>query len=73
MDQDKCPHIWTANSGNGGDPRFNTRMVGDVLPVMHVKCLECGTRAFFTEKQWFALDEAQEPISESPEEDSSHG
>lgn len=58
-DQATCAHIWITNSGRGGDPRFNIRMVGDVLPVMHVMCSECGARAFFTEKNWYALRERQ--------------
>lgn len=64
-DQATCAHIWIANSGQGGEPRFNSRMTGGAHYVMHVRCCECGTRAFFTEKQWFALDEAQDANSET--------
>lgn len=62
-DQATCNHIWIANSGQGGEPRFNIRMTGDIHYVMHVRCCECGTRSFFSEKQWFALEEAQDSNS----------
>lgn len=45
VDQATCSHIWIANSGQGGEPRFNIRMTGDLHYVMHVKCCECGNRA----------------------------
>lgn len=56
MNQETCKHIWIANSGVGGPPRFNIRI--DVSPVMHVTCCDCGARTFFTEKQWYAMNEA---------------
>lgn len=49
-DQSQCAHVWTANSGKGGEPSFNIRMGGD--PVMHVRCNHCGTRTFLTREQW---------------------
>ena len=67
-DQATCAHIWITNSGQGGEPRFNIRMVGDVLPVMHVLCSECGARSFFTERHWYEMREADEPNSEIPSE-----
>lgn len=57
---EQCTHVWLANNGDGGPPRFNIRMVGDVEPVMHALCPHCRSRTFFTEKGWYSMAEAQD-------------
>lgn len=50
---DKCDHYWIANSGYGGEPVFKTnRTMSMYEPIMHVKCLPCGCRTWFSKKQW---------------------
>lgn len=58
MEPDKCAHIWIANSGQAGAPRFRPNRQMSVEPLMHVMCAECDARTWFTEKQWFAMKEA---------------
>jgi hypothetical protein len=48
-----CTHIWVANSGSGGAPRYRIGMCAD--PVMHVMCELCGDRTWFTQEQWAAI------------------
>lgn len=47
-------HIWMANRGKGGEPRF---------PAGHMVagCLNCYQFRLFTEKEWYAMKEAQDP------------
>jgi hypothetical protein len=59
-DQETCAHIWTANSGQGGSPRFVPNRMMSAEPLMHVMCCECGVRTWFTEKRWYAMDEAKD-------------
>ena len=52
-----CRHVWIANSGRGGQPDFRTNRQMASVPIMHVECRTCGTRTWFTDQQWAALDE----------------
>jgi hypothetical protein len=50
-----CAHYWIQNSGRGGEPEFRPNRQMSPYPTMHVACSKCGTRTWFTEKQWLAL------------------
>ncbi len=55
----ECHHIWVANSGRGGEPDFRPNRQMSSEPLMHVTCRTCGTRTWFTQKQWLALPVAR--------------
>lgn len=58
VDPDCGAHIWMANRGRGGEPRFHHgRMV--------VGCLNCPTFRHVTEKEWFAMPAALDSESSS--------
>ena len=47
----KCTHVWVANSGAGGEPKFK-KGLSDV-PTMHIKCSSCGDRTWVSEPEWY--------------------
>lgn len=50
-------HVWVTNSGRGGAPFFKPGPNGPKAPhVMHVNCLICNARTWFSEQQWKALE-----------------
>lgn len=48
-------HVWTLNSGRGGEPEFRPNRTLSPEPLMHVQCSLCSTRTWFTQLQWEAL------------------
>lgn len=56
----KCAHIWIANRGEGGKPRFDSRFAGAGELLMRVRCCECADQQWMTEAEWFAMNEAQD-------------
>ncbi len=60
MDNSDCEHVWVANSGAGGEPKFkmNRHMSHD--PLMHVKCTKCGGRTWLTDNDWDAITDPTE-------------
>lgn len=61
-----CAHIWIANSGAGGAPSFRPNRQMSVEPLMHVRCCDCSARTWFTEKQWYAMNEARDDETIQP-------
>ncbi len=61
MDNNDCDHIWVANSGTGGEPRFRRNRSMSHEPLMHVKCSGCNSRAWLSENDWDAMLESTVP------------
>lgn len=46
-----CSDLWSTNSGAGGKPNFGP----DGLNRMHVRCIKCDARTWYTQPQWNSM------------------
>ena len=63
MDNNDCAHIWIANSGAGGEPKFRMNRHMSHEPLMHVTCSECNSRTWLSENDWDAMLESSDQDS----------
>jgi hypothetical protein len=62
MDQAGCNHVWVANNGQGGEPRFRPNsMMSAAMPVM---CRLCQARTWFSEDLWLVVSKAYDDALE---------
>ena len=50
---EKCEHLWIANSGKGGAPDFRINRNMSPYPLMHVQCEKCNDRTWLSQRNWF--------------------
>lgn len=53
----ECDHVWISNSGRGGEPVFRENQQMWSEPKMHVSCRDCSAYTWFSEEDWYALQE----------------
>jgi hypothetical protein len=48
-----CAHLWVANDGRDGHPRFEPQPHSD--PLMDARCERCDAEQSFTQAEWREL------------------